>query len=55
MTKDTSNTSQKGQSSQYTKWGPTKPRESISGRRNYKPEYHKFSQEKGYVNELGSL
>jgi len=42
MTKDTSSTSQKGQSSQYTKLGPTKPRESISRRRSYKPEYHKL-------------
>jgi len=42
MTKDTSSTSQKGQSSQYTKSGPTKPRESISRRRSYKPKYHKF-------------
>ena len=43
MTKDTSKTSQKGQSSQYTKSGPTKPRESINRRRTrYKPEYQKF-------------
>jgi len=39
MTKDMSSTSQNSQSSQYTKSGPTKPRESISGRRSYKPEY----------------
>ena len=37
MTKDTTRTSQKVQSSQYTKSGPTKPRESINRRRSYKP------------------
>ena len=43
MTKDTSTTSQKGQSSQYTKSGPTKPRERIIKRReSYKLEYQKF-------------
>jgi len=43
MTKDTTSTSQKGQSSQDTKSGPTKPRERINKRRrSYKPEYHKF-------------
>jgi len=42
MTKEKSRTSQKGQSSQYTNLDPTKPRESINGRRSYKPEYQKF-------------
>jgi len=43
MTKDTTSTSQKGQSSQDTKLGPTKPREkNITRRRNYKPKYHNF-------------
>ena len=39
ITKDTTSTSQKGQSSQYTKPSPTNPRERISKRRSYKPEY----------------
>jgi len=38
MTKDTTSTSQKGQSSLDTKPGPTNPRE----RRSYKPKYHNF-------------
>jgi len=50
MTKDTSNTSQKSQLSQYTKSCPTKSRESINRRRiRYKHEYQKF------VNKLSSL
>jgi len=40
ITKDTTSTSQKGQSSQDTNSGPTKPRERINKkRRSYKPEY----------------
>jgi len=43
ITKGTTSTSQKGQSSQDTKPGPTKPRERISKRkRSYKSEYQKF-------------
>jgi len=43
MTKDTSSTSEKGHSSQYTNLGPTNLRESISRRRTkYKPKYQKF-------------
>jgi len=43
ITKNTTSTSQKGQSSQDTKQGPTKPRERINKRRrSYKPEYQKF-------------
>jgi len=43
MAKETTRTSQKGQSSQDTKPSPTKPREKNSkGRRSYKPKYHKF-------------
>jgi len=43
MTKDTTSTSQKGQSSQDTKPGPTKPKKRINKRRrSYKSKYHKF-------------
>ena len=42
ITKDTTSTSQKGQSSQDTRPGPTKPQERINKKRSYKPEYQKF-------------
>jgi len=60
MTKDKARTSQIGQTSQYTKPSPTKPRESINRRRTrYKPEYQKFFlfvfPQKKLCNKLGSL
>jgi len=43
MAKDTTSTSQIGQSSRYIKSDPAKPQESINRRRTkYKPEYQKF-------------
>jgi len=42
ITKDTTSNFQKGQSSQVTKPGPTKPQDNINKRRSYKPEHLKF-------------
>ena len=60
MTKDTSNTSQKGQSSQYTKSSPpnlekASAEEEVINQNSKSSSFWSFPQEKSYVNKLGSL